>query len=60
MTERFQKAYDALVNAFFDGTLAKGTCKACAVGNIVGAACGATIKYNKRYGEFSSDKDNSF
>lgn len=38
MTNRFQKVYDILINAFFTGTLAKGTCTACAVGNIVTAA----------------------
>lgn len=44
MTKRFERAYNALVNAFFDGTLAKGSCYACAVGNIVGDAQGGTIK----------------
>jgi hypothetical protein len=34
-TERFNRAYDALVKAFFEGTLAKGECDACAVGNII-------------------------
>lgn len=43
MIQRFQKATDALYQAFFNGTLAKGTCNACAVGNIVAAAMGATI-----------------
>lgn len=38
MTKRFEFAYNALVQAFFDGTLAKGTCTACAVGNMVAAA----------------------
>ncbi len=33
--ERFNKAISALVKAFFDGTLAKGTCAACACGNII-------------------------
>ena len=40
MTERFKKAYDALVNAYFEGTLAKGSCLACACGNIIAAAAG--------------------
>lgn len=32
---RFDKATDALYEAFFNGTLAKGTCTACAIGNII-------------------------
>jgi len=35
MTTRFKNALDALVYAFFNDTLAKGKCTACAVGNIV-------------------------
>lgn len=42
-SDRFNKAYNALVNAFFNGTLAKGTCTACAIGNIVADAMGAEI-----------------
>lgn len=38
MTERFKKAYDTLTRAYFEGTLAKGTCIACACGNIIYAA----------------------
>lgn len=34
MTTRFKNAIDALVYAFFNDTLVKGNCKACAVGNI--------------------------
>jgi hypothetical protein len=36
--ERFDRTIKVLVNAFFNGTLAKGTCAACAVGNMVAAA----------------------
>jgi hypothetical protein len=43
MTQRFEKAYNALYNAFMNDTLAKGTCKACAVGNIVADAMGAKV-----------------
>jgi len=43
MTQRFEKAYNALYNAFMNNTLAKGTCKACAVGNIVADAMGAKV-----------------
>jgi hypothetical protein len=35
MTTRFKNAIDALVHSFFNDTLAKGTCQACAVGNMV-------------------------
>ena len=37
-TERFDKAYKALYNAFMNGTLAKWDCAACACGNIIAAA----------------------
>lgn len=43
MTKRFQQAYDALINAFFEGTLAKGTCLACACGTIVSNAAGIKV-----------------
>lgn len=43
MTERFKKAYDSLVRAFFEGTLAKGTCVACACGNIIFDAIGDPV-----------------
>lgn len=66
MTKRFEKAYNALVKAYFEGTLAKGHCSACAVGNIVGDAMGATITIiPEGIGLFhtrraSSDKNNHF
>ncbi len=41
--ERFNRAINALVTAFFNETLAKGTCAACAVGNIVAHAYGQKI-----------------
>lgn len=34
-SKRFENAISALVEAFFSGTLAKGSCCACAVGNII-------------------------
>lgn len=43
MTERFQKAYNSLVRAFFEGTLAKFTCTACACGNIINDALGRPL-----------------
>jgi hypothetical protein len=55
MTERFKKTYDALYNAFMTDTLAKGTCTACAVGNIVAAAQGGTVKK-----DLTCDTENKF
>jgi hypothetical protein len=46
MTQRFEKAYNALYNAFMNDTLAKGTCFACAVGNIVANAMGGKVHSN--------------
>jgi hypothetical protein len=43
MTERFNKAYNALVTAFFEGTLASGSCIACACGNIIFDAIGEPL-----------------
>ena len=34
MKNRFETAVSKLVKAFFDGTLSKGNCSACAVGNM--------------------------
>lgn len=42
-TERFDKAYSALVKAFFEGTLGKWTCAACACGNIIAEAEGCRL-----------------
>lgn len=44
MTQRFEKAYNSLVKAYFENTLAKGICRACAVGNIVADAQGGTVQ----------------
>lgn len=64
MTPRFEKAYNALYNAFMNDTLAKGTCRACAVGNIVADAMGTTIeKYKNEHREFVTYEcklDNTF
>jgi len=46
MTQRFEKAYNALYNAFMNDTLAKGTCIACAVGNIVADAMAGKVHCN--------------
>jgi hypothetical protein len=42
-SERFTKAYDSLIQAFFAGTLAKGTCLGCACGNIIFSAIGTPV-----------------
>lgn len=41
---RFDEAIKALVKGFFKGTLAKGNCMACAVGNIVNHSIGQKIE----------------
>lgn len=46
-SERFNNAIDALVTGFFNGTLAKGNCAACAVGNIVAKGLGGKVTKDK-------------
>jgi regulator of sigma D len=60
MTNRFDKAYNALYNGFMNGTLAKGTCHACAVGNMVADAMDAKIYYDKENSSLICNKDNAF
>jgi len=60
MTPRFEKAYNALVKAFFEGTLAKGTCVACAVGNIVADAQGGVVDFSDRSALPHCSSDNGF
>lgn len=43
-SERFNRAIASLVKGYMNGTLAKGTCAACAVGNIIAGATGCTIE----------------
>lgn len=43
MTERVKKAIDIFLDALNNGTLAKGTCEACAVGNLVAYGKGGQI-----------------
>ena len=43
MTQRVSKVIDLFLDALNEGTLAKGSCVACAVGNIVAEAQGGTI-----------------
>lgn len=54
-TERFNRAYNALIRAYFEGTLAKGTCAACAVGNICADAIGVKLIP----GDFANYGDNA-
>ena len=42
-SKRFDSAITALVNAFFNATLAKGNACCCAVGNIIAASSNGTI-----------------
>lgn len=59
MTQRFEKAYNALYNAFMNDTLAKGSCAACAVGNIVADAMGGKV-YKRSTGLYDCDVENSW
>lgn len=56
MTERIQEAIDIFLDAINNGTLAKGDCKACAVGNLVAYGKGATLENKK--GTISCDMNN--
>lgn len=44
MTTRIKQAIDVLLDAINNGTLAKGACQACAVGNLVAHGMGVNIK----------------
>lgn len=57
MTERFEKAYNALLKAFMNDTLASGSCVACAVGNIIADAMGGVVYKN---GSFHCSIDNEW
>lgn len=63
----FEHSVAVLVKAFFDGTLAKGLCAACAVGNLVAAGQGGTItrtlpfvRHNDRDVTFCCDTKNQY
>jgi hypothetical protein len=43
MTKRIQNAIDIFLDAINEGTLAKGTCTACAVGNLVAHGMGSKV-----------------
>ena len=57
MTPRIQKAIDIFLDAIIEGTLAKGTCVACAVGNLVAHGLGGKIY--EYANSFICDKENS-
>lgn len=44
MTQRTQEAIDVFLDALNEGTLAKGSCAACAVGNLAAFGMGVKIK----------------
>lgn len=46
-SKRFNDAIDALVKGYIHGTLAKGACAACAVGNIVAKGINCDIVVNQ-------------
>jgi len=60
MTQRFEKAYNALYKAFMNDTLAKGSCAACAVGNIVADAMGGKVYKRSSGFEYGCDVFNSW
>ena len=59
MEKRVEKAIDIFLDAINNGTLAKGTCTACAVGNLVSDGMSGKINYNELVNEFSCNKDNN-
>ncbi len=58
MTKRVEEAIDIFLDAINNGTLAKGTCHACAVGNLVGAKMGLNITIPNDEEEFCLMNDN--
>jgi hypothetical protein len=60
MTQRFEKAYNALLKAFMNDTLASGTCKACAVGNIIADAMDGVVYKDDDTDDFDCNVDNTW
>lgn len=60
MSNRFLKAYDSLYRAYREGTLAKGACSACAVGNIIAHALNAKIYMSMDRVTYLCDDNNRF
>lgn len=61
ITPRIEKAIDTLLDAINNGTLAKGNCSACLVGNLIAKGLKANIKKEKEgdYIEFVCEIDNT-
>ena len=61
MTERVQKAIDIFLDAINKGILAKGSCRACAVGNLVAHGLGVELKISgvNSYPVIYASKDNT-
>ena len=59
MTQRTQEAIDVFLDALNEGTLAKGTCVACAVGNLAAFGMGVKVKKynNSNYGFYCDGID---
>lgn len=55
MTLRIQKAIDIFLDAINNGTLASGTCTACACGNLVAHAIGYKIEVPKTLVRYHSE-----
>ena len=55
MTPRIQKAIDILLDAVNEGTLAKGNCAACAVGNLIAHGLGYSV-LKSEFSSYWSDK----
>ena len=53
MTSRIKNAIDVFLDALNNGTLAKGTCVACAVGNLVAHDIGVKI-FKNQYEDFDT------
>ncbi len=58
--DRFTSAYDSLIASFFDGTLSKGYCTTCAIGNIVARAQGIIPTRNNKIFDMSKHLKVSF
>ena len=59
MTNRIEKAIDIFLDAVNNGTLAKGSCVACAVGNLVTHGMNGTISKTKsKFGDYDVFESN--
>jgi len=58
MTRRIDNAINVFIDALRKGTLASGSCVACAVGNLVAAGIGAEIRHSNDINGFKCSPDN--